>query len=77
MLALVLVATGLATAIWHSSIRGIAGVDILPRENLERRFHRLLSGASLRWDSEQFQFGFCIARDRSGFRCRRFRRARQ
>ena len=39
---LALVVTGLATAIWRWSIAGMAAVDILPREGLERRFHGAL-----------------------------------
>ena len=42
LLALALVVTGLATAIWRWSIAGMAAVDILPREDLERRFHGAL-----------------------------------
>ena len=42
LLALALVVTGLATAIWRWSIAGMAAVDILPREDLERRFHAAL-----------------------------------
>jgi signal transduction histidine kinase len=42
LLALALVVTGLATAIWRWSIAGMAAVDILPREGLERRFHGAL-----------------------------------
>ena len=41
-LALALVATGLATAIWRWSIGGMAVVDVLPSEDLERRFHAAL-----------------------------------
>ena len=42
LLALALTLTGLATAFWRWSIAGMAGVDILPSEDLERRFHAAL-----------------------------------
>jgi hypothetical protein len=42
LLALALVVTGLATAVWRWSIAGMVAVDILPREDLERRFHGAL-----------------------------------
>ena len=32
----------IASAIWRWSIAGMAAVDILPREDLERRFHAAL-----------------------------------
>ena len=42
LLALALVITGLTTAIWRWAIGGMAAVDILPRKDLERRFHGAL-----------------------------------